>query len=211
MNNAKHSGGKRTPRHGRRLGFGRQVLLLAALAVIAMGVVGGTVAYLVTNTTPVTNTFEPGYVTCVINEKGPDGKEGFKNNSDTVKKNVTVTNTGIVDAYIRAAIIVTWKSGNDIVATVPVNGTDYVITGLENNAKWKEVGGYYYYSKKVSPEETTSNLFDSCEVLTDNGYTLSVEILADAIQAEPERVVEENWHVSIKNGIVAVSYGGITN
>ena len=60
MNNAKHSGGKRTPRHGRRLGFGRQVLLLAALAVIAMGVVGGTVAYLVTNTAPVVNTFTPG-------------------------------------------------------------------------------------------------------------------------------------------------------
>ena len=203
MNNAKHSGGKRTPRHGRRLGFGRQVLLLAALVVIAMGVVGGTVAYLVTNTTPVVNTFEPGYVKCVINEDFNDG--------DTVKENVTVTNTGNVDAFIRAAIIVTWKSGNDIVATVPVNGTDYRIIGLEPNAKWTKVGDYYYYNKKVSPGEKTSNLFDSCEVLTDNGYTLSVEILADAIQAEPERVVEENWHVTIRNGIVAVSYGGITN
>lgn len=203
MNNAKHSGGKRTPRHGRRLGFGRQLLLLAALAVIAMGVVGGTVAYLVTNTGSVVNTFEPGYVTCIINEDFNDG--------DTVKENVTVTNTGNVDAFIRAAIIVTWKSGNDIVATVPVNGTDYRIIGLEPNAKWTKVGDYYYYNKKVSPGEKTSNLFDSCEVLTDNGYTLSVEILADAIQAEPERVVEENWHVTIRNGIVAVSYGGITN
>lgn len=203
MNNAKHSGGKRTPRHGRRLGFGRQVLLLAALVVIAMGVVGGTVAYLVTNTTPVVNTFEPGYVKCVINEDFNDG--------DTVKENVTVTNTGNVDAFIRAAIIVTWKSGNDIVATVPENDIDYKITGLENNTKWTKVGDYYYYNKKVSPGEKTSNLFDSCEVLTDNGYTLSVEILADAIQAEPERVVEENWHVTIRNGIVAVSYGGITN
>ena len=203
MNNAKNSGGKRTPRHGRRLGFGRQVLLLAALAVIAMGVVGGTVAYLVTNTTPVVNTFEPGYVKCVINEDFNDG--------DTVKENVTVTNTGNVDAFIRAAIIVTWKSGNDIVATVPENDIDYKITGLENNTKWTKVGDYYYYNEKVSPGEKTSNLFDSCEVLTDNGYTLSVEILADAIQAEPERVVEENWHVTIRNGIVAVSYGGITN
>lgn len=211
MNNAKHSGGKRTPRHGRRLGFGRQVLLLAALAVIAMGVVGGTVAYLVTNTDPVVNTFEPGYVSCRINEKGSDGEKDFENNVDTVKKNVTVTNTGNVDAYIRAAIIVTWKSGNDIVATVPENDIDYRIIGLENNKKWTKIGDYYYYYEKVSPNGTTSNLFDSCEVLTDNGYTLSVEILADAIQAEPERVVEENWHVTIRNGIVAVSYGGITN
>ena len=203
MNNAKHSGGKRTPRHGRRLGFGRQVLLLAALVVIAMGVVGGTVAYLVTNTSPVRNTFEPGKVSCEIDEKF--------DSPYTEKKDVKVKNTGNTDAYIRAAIIVTWKSGNDIVATVPVNGTDYRIIGLEPNAKWTKVGDYYYYNKKVSPGEKTSNLFDSCEVLTDNGYTLSVEILADAIQAEPERVVEENWHVTIRNGMVAVSYGGITN
>ena len=194
MNNAKHSGGKRTPRHGRRLGFGRQVLLLAALVVIAMGVVGGTVAYLVTNTTPVVNTFEPGYVKCVINEDFNDG--------DTVKENVTVTNTGNVDAFIRAAIIVTWKSGNDIVATVPENDIDYKITGLENNTKWTKVGDYYYYNEKVSPGETTSNLFDSCKVLTDMGYTLSVEIPADAIQSTPANAVESSWHVSISNGSV---------
>lgn len=194
MNNAKNSGGKRTPRHGRRLGFGRQVLLLAALVVIAMGVVGGTVAYLVTNTTPVVNTFEPGYVKCVINEDFNDG--------DTVKENVTVTNTGNVDAFIRAAIIVTWNSGNDIVATVPENDIDYKITGLENNTKWTKVGDYYYYNEKVSPGETTSNLFDSCKVLTDMGYTLSVEILADAIQSTPANAVESSWHVSISNGSV---------
>lgn len=202
MNNAKHSGGKRTPRHGRRLGFGRQVLLLAALAVIAMGVVGGTVAYLVTKTSPVENTFVPGYVSCRINEKGPDGEKDFENNVDTKKKNVTVTNTGIVDAYIRAAIIVTWKSGNDIVATVPENGTDYRIIGLEPNAKWTKVGDYYYYNEKVSPGEKTSNLFDSCEVLNDKGYTLSVEILADAIQAEPESVVTSMWGVTVTNGVI---------
>lgn len=194
MNNAKNSGGKRRPRHGRRLGFGRQVLLLAALVVIAMGVVGGTVAYLVTNTTPVVNTFEPGYVKCVINEDFNDG--------DTVKENVTVTNTGNVDTFIRAAIIVTWKSGNDIVATVPENDIDYKITGLENNTKWTKVGDYYYYNEKVSPGETTSNLFDSCKVLTDMGYTLSVEILADAIQSTPANAVESSWHVSISNGSV---------
>lgn len=189
MNNAKHSGGKRTPRHGRRLGFGRQVLLLAALAVIAMGVVGGTVAYLVTKTGSVVNTFEPGKVSCEIEETFDPPY--------TEKKDVKVKNTGNTDAYIRAAIIVTWKSGNDIVATVPENGTDYRIIGLEPNAKWTKVGDYYYYNEKVSPGEKTSNLFDSCEVLNDKGYTLSVEILADAIQAEPISVVQDNWNVTV--------------
>lgn len=202
MNNAKHSGGKRTPRHGRRLGFGRQVLLLAALAVIAMGVVGGTVAYLVTNTTPVVNTFEPGYVSCRINEKGPDGKKDFENNVDTEKKNVTVTNTGNVDAYIRATIIVTWKdSAGNIAATVPVEGSDYTLKLNTNN--WTHSGDYYYYKSSVEPNETTEKLVESCTALKSKGdYTLSVEILADAIQAEPESVVTSMWGVTVTNGVI---------
>lgn len=196
MNNAKHSGGKRTPQHGRRLGFGRQVLLLAALAVIAMGVVGGTVAYLVTNTGSVVNTFEPGYVSCRINEKGPDGKKDFENNVDTEKKNVTVTNTGNVDAFIRAAIIVTWKdSAGNIAATVPVKDTDYSMELNETN--WKKQGDYYYYNSSVESMGTTENLIKSCTVLNPNGdYNLSVEILADAIQSTPATAVIEAWGVN---------------
>ena len=193
MNNAKNSGGKRTPRHGRRLGFGRQVLLLAALAVIAMGVVGGTVAYLVTKTSPVENTFVPGYVSCRINEKGPDGEKDFENNVDTEKKNVTVTNTGIVDAYIRAAIIVTWKdSSGNIAATVPVEGYDYNLKLNTNN--WTHRGEYYYYQRSVEQNGTPEKLVESCTALKSNGdYTLSVEILADAIQSSPDSAVTQAW------------------
>lgn len=191
MNNAKNSGGKRTPRHGRRLGFGRQVLLLAALAVIAMGVVGGTVAYLVTDTSPVENTFEPGMVSCEIEEKF--------DSPFTEKKDVKVKNTGNTDAYIRAAIIVTWKdAAGNIAATVPVEGTDYTIS--LNSSSWKKQGDYYYYINSVAPKGKTENLINSCVAKTPNdGYTLSVEILADAIQAEPTRVVEENWNVTVGN------------
>ena len=192
MNNAKHSGGKRTPRHGRRLGFGRQVLLLAALVVIAMGVVGGTVAYLVTKTDPVVNTFTPGVVSCKIDETF-DG---------TKKSNVYVTNTGNTNAYIRAAIIVTWKdSSGNIAATVPVEGYDYNLKLNTNN--WTHSGDYYYYKSSVEPNGTTEKLVESCTALKSNGdYTLSVEILADAIQSTPSNAVESSWHVSISNGSV---------
>lgn len=192
MNNAKHSGGKRTPRHGRRLGFGRQVLLLAALVVIAMGVVGGTVAYLVTKTDPVVNTFTPGVVSCKIDETF-DG---------TTKSNVYVTNTGNTNAYIRAAIIVTWKdSSGNIAATVPVEGYDYNLKLNTNN--WTHSGDYYYYKSSVEPNGTTEKLVESCTALKSNGdYTLSVEILADAIQSTPSNAVESSWHVSISNGSV---------
>lgn len=200
MNNAKHSGGKRTPRHGRRLGFGRQVLLLAALAVIAMGVVGGTVAYLVTNTGSVVNTFEPGYVSCRINEKGSDGEKDFENNVDTVKKNVTVTNTGNVDAYIRAAIIVTWKDADgNISAISPKFGQDY--RGEINISDWQIYDGYYYYTNgAVKPGDVTSKLLDNVTVIgTNDGYTLSVEILADAIQSSPDSAVIQAWGAQALN------------
>lgn len=183
MNNAKHSGGKRTPRHGRRLGFGRQVLLLAALAVIAMGVVGGTVAYLVTKTDPVVNTFTPGEVSCKIDETF-DG---------TTKSNVYVTNTGNTNAYIRAAIIVTWKdAAGNIAATVPAKGTDYTLE--LNETDWVEHDGYYYYKGSVAPNAQTEKLIKTCTDLRSNGdYTLCVEILADAIQSSPDSAVTQAW------------------
>ena len=183
MNNAKHSGGKRTPQHGRRLGFGRQVLLLAALAVIAMGVVGGTVAYLVTKTDPVVNTFTPGVVSCKIDETF-DG---------TTKSNVYVTNTGNTNAYIRAAIIVTWMdAAGNIAATVPAKGTDYTLE--LNETDWVEHDGYYYYKGSVAPNALTEKLIKTCTDLRSNGdYTLCVEILADAIQSSPDSAVTQAW------------------
>ena len=191
MNNAKHSGGKRTPRHGRRLGFGRQVLLLAALAVIAMGVVGGTVAYLLTNTTPVVNTFEPGKVSCEIHEH-------FDN---TTKKNVQIKNTGTIDAYIRATYVINWLDlSGKIVASVP-DGYEYNLS--ENpEGKWKKGDdGYFYYPSPVAPENLTEGSLLTCTVTYPENpeYTLSVEILADAIQAEPVSVVQENWNVTVGN------------
>lgn len=185
MNNAKHSGGRRVPRHGRRLGFGRQVLLLAALAVIAMGVVGGTVAYLVTNTSPVVNTFTPGKVSCTINE----------NFNGTTKENVTVTNTGNTDAYIRATYVVTWRDAdNNIVVSVP-DGYSYTLTENPGSRWTKRTDGYFYYPTPVEPGGLTDGSLLNCTVTypIDPEYTLSVEIIADAIQSSPESAVREAW------------------
>lgn len=189
MNNAKHFGGKRTPRHGRRLGFGRQVLLLAALAVIAMGVVGGTVAYLTMSTEQVENVFTPGKVSCEIYEDFTDGS--------TVKKNVRIKNTGNTDAYIRVAVIITWKDKDgNISATQPQLG-DYVGNNGSSFSDWwlsKEDGYWYYTKEAVKPGEFTSNLLDELTVRgTNDGYTLSVEILADAIQSSPKSAVADAW------------------
>ena len=189
MNKEKNSGGRiRKPQHGRRLRWGKQFILLAAIAVLALGIVGGTSAYLLTNTSSVENTFTPGSVSCTIGETF-DKK---------VKRDVYVINTGNTDAYIRAAIIVTWQDASGNVAPdVPRINTDY---SIDYGSGWKQYGDYWYYLNKVEPGQPTSELIKKCEVITDyedSSYTLHVEILADAIQSEPATAMTEAWGVSM--------------
>lgn len=149
------------------------ILLLAAAMLILVCGVGGTLAYLATQTGQVQNTFEPAYVTSEVNET-------FK---DNVKSNVTIKNTGNVSAYIRAAIVVTWKDAEG--RTMPqVPGTgDYTLT---IGSDWTEVGGYYYYNKSVAANDSTTKLIDTCE--PNKSYPddrkLCVEVIGSAIQSE---------------------------
>ena len=77
----------------------KTVLLLAMVVLILAGAVGGTLAYIVTSSGPVQNTFTPAHVTCAV-------EEDFSDN--TIKKDVKIRNTGNTSAYIRAAIVANW-------------------------------------------------------------------------------------------------------
>lgn len=151
----------------------KKTIALIALVAILTCAVGGTVAWLVASTAPITNTFTPGSVTCQINEEL---------NGNT-KSNVTVTNTGNVDAYIRAAIVINLVDGDgNVYAQTPVAGTDYT---LKLGTGWKKIGDYYYYNGVVAPGVATANLIDTCtEKNVPSGLHLQVTILAEAIQAE---------------------------
>lgn len=158
----------------------KRILLLAlVVAILACGV-GGTIAYLITNTGSVVNTFQPAYVTSQVNEDF--------NNGGTTKSNVTITNTGNVSAYIRAAIVITWKDAyGKTMPAQPVAGTDYTLS--INTTDWtKGQDGYYYYTEPVAANGTTSNLIVSCtENYTDkynDGRKLCVEVIGSAIQSE---------------------------
>lgn len=152
----------------------KKTIALIALIVILTCAVGGTLAWLVDSTGPVTNTFTPGMITCEINET----------NSGGVKSNVTVTNTGNVSAYIRAAIVINLvDSEGNVYAKAPAAGTDYNMTPAASG--WTKKGDYYYYNGAVAASGTTTNLIDSItEVGSHDGYHLQVTVLAEAIQAE---------------------------
>ena len=156
------------------------ILLLTAAVLILVCGVGGTLAYLITQTAPVTNTFTPAYVTSQVIE--PDWTNG-----NTEKKNVTLKNAGNVSAYSRAAIVITWKDADgNTMPTVPALGTDYTLSINTEDWTLNYDDGYYYYNDIVAAGGSTANLIYSCT--STGGYTdgrrLCVEVIGSAIQAE---------------------------
>lgn len=166
---------RRAPRKNRRLRWNRQFVLLVSIIALLVGIVGSSLAYLVTKTDPVQNTFQPSRVTCQIDEEF-DG---------ATKRNVNVTNTGDTDAYIRAALVFTWVDSKGNIAPNPVGSGDYT---LETGSDWTlKSDGFYYYNQSVAPGGKTTNLIVSCAPVSGKaptGYTLCVDVIADAIQSK---------------------------
>ena len=166
----------------------KSIIVLFSLVLILVFAVGGTIAYIVTNTENVENTFTPGQVACEVEEPQFTG---------SVKENVAIRNTGNTEAYIRAAIVVTWKDceNGNVFGKMP-DSDDYE---LEIGGDWlKSSDGYYYCKSVVAVGEQTPVLIASCQPKENaknpgGNYALSVEILADAIQSTPDNAVEESW------------------
>ena len=165
--------------------------LAVCLLLTAMLTIGGTLAYLYTSTEPVINTFQP--VT-----PGIDIPEELTEN---VKKNATVRNTGTVDSYLRAKIIVTWQNSTGDVYYVQPTKDDYSIT---IGANWKLVGDYYYYKDVAAPGRPSNARPEDCLIVEAkplnpapaDGYTLHIEILGQAVQATPETAIQESWGIN---------------
>ena len=166
------------------------IKLVICLILLLMISVGGTIAFVVTHTSEIRNTFTESVVKCEVDET-------FK---DNVKSNVSIKNTGDTTAYIRAFVNVTWMNESGQVASVSPKSTDYRIDYSDSG--WlKGSDGYYYYSLPVQPNNKTAVLINSCELLetasAPDGYYLSVEIVCSAIQSTPVSVVSNIWHVQL--------------
>lgn len=167
----------------------KKIILTAASAALLLGAVGTTLAYIIADAGPLANVFTPSHVVNEIIEP---------TYTTTEKKDVKVKNTGDTTAYFRAAIVATWVKTDDsskiIYAAQPVLKTDYTI---EIGTDWVGADGYYYYKYAVAPNNETTALITSCQLTevanVPTGYTLSVEILSQAIQAEPKDAVESVW------------------
>lgn len=161
--------------------------LIIALALILVLAVGGTVAYIFTQTDPVINTFTPTEAKITVDEK--------TNNNQKTEIIVKNNSTG-VPVYIRVALVANMidEAGNVTgAADVPefTPGDDW----LEGS------DGYYYYTKAVPVDGSTGNLLKAPMELSEN---MQVVVLADAIQAEPTTAVTQAWGVNVdSNGSIS--------
>ena len=175
----------------------QKAALLLSLALLAVAVVGGTVALLTVGTDSVTNTFDVGSVACRVNYDYT-----ITNIAGTVSSDGT-----LVDAYIRAAVAVNWVDNyGNLYGSAPsytiTPGTGWVLAE----------DGFYYYTSPVAPEDNTSKVctVNNTPGLGPSGYALTVQIVAEAIQAagvngSDEAAVLEAW----STGISAVSDTGV--
>ena len=174
---------------------------LVALVLILGAVVGGTLAYLAARTDAIVNTFNPAKVDIKV-------EEYFKGST---KKDVKITNTGDTDVYIRATYVVTWKdTDGNVYPEQPQPEVDYTI-GLNPDGGWYHFNGYYYYTYPVASGASTGVLIDECAPVAGKapeGYTLSVDVLASAIQSAPPEAVGQAWGVSIAPGSVTAYSAG---
>lgn len=164
---------KNLQQKGKKL-HGKAGALLISLLLIFTVTVSGTVAYLATQTSGLTNTFTPSQVSCHVTE----------NFDGTTKKVVNVINDSDIDAYIRVKLV-TYRV-ND--AGQHIGGTA-TIPPFTPGTGWVKNGEYYYYRQPVAPNmQPASALIDSITLTgsyndADGGKQV-IEVMAEAIQAE---------------------------
>ena len=195
----------------------KKSIIIASVMLLLLVAVGTTLAYIFTETEPVENTFNPSKVSCAVVENNGTPVTGSVTDTGNVKENVQIKNTGDTDAYIRVAVTVNWMNadGTRVWAQKPIQNTDYTITYNLSKDGWFDGGdGFYYYSKAVSPtspNNLTGILISNAALMsgvtapvgTDGTpYYLSIEIVASAIQSTPKTVVEEQWGVTVKDGVI---------
>lgn len=157
-----------------------KLLLPISIVLLLSAAIGGTLAYIAVSTPAVVNQFSSASVSCMVNV-------------DDATRTIDVTNTGNINAYIRATFIVNWMDADgNVYGIAPVKGEqkgqeDYYVTPMGTEWTYDSVNDIYYYPQVVKPGDTTKDLVADIYV-TENaaptGYHLSVEVVAEAIQAD---------------------------
>lgn len=190
----KHREEAAAPANEKTLRTGRVTAIVMATVLLLALAIGGTVAWLSTQDTPITNTFTPSKVACEVQEEF----------NGTVKSDVNVNNTGDIAAFIRVKLVTyrTNDQGQHIGGTAEIS--------FKPGAGWVKHGDYYYYTKPVEPNQAPDDaLINSIQLTKDytdaDGGRQAIDVMAEAIQSVPQAAVQAAWGLSIdENGNLIV-------
>ena len=178
---------------------GKSLALLVSALVLTFSVVGGTLAWLSTDSGPVTNTLNMPKVDLEIQEDF-DGR---------VKKDVRIKNESEIPVYVRATVSPSYQPDREdqpgeVLFTQDNQIAPLLIGNMEN---WVHLNGVYYYTLPLASGESTANLADEIRPNPDftppDGYTFHVRILAECIQAQGMKdgvpmVEAQGWPVKVQ-------------
>lgn len=181
-------------------------------SIVALILVGATLAYLFSVGKSIVNTFTPGSVDVEVDESY----------NGTTKSEIKLKNTGKSNAYLRMAITSYYKT------SATIDGVEYegvlgsklpTLPVITLNKNWVKYGDYYYYTLPVAPGDSTTDIFNDSfagitldSIVEGEGeaqitYNQVVEVFAEAIQSAPAKAVQEAWGVTITEGKVT-AYAG---
>ena len=90
----------------------KKTVFIISAVLLLTATVGSMIAFVFTSTGKIDNTFTPSLVSCAIVENGSTEEQYRDTVSISSKSDVRIKNTGDTNAYIRVAVIISWKSAD---------------------------------------------------------------------------------------------------
>ena len=119
----------------------------------------------------------------------------------SVKSDITAKNTGDTTVFLRLRLSVCWVD-----AEGKTTGTPSALPQITLRQNWLDGGnGLYYYALPVEPGQSTTVLCEPMRMGTSVSPTgaavyQQITVLAEAVQALPEKAAQEAWGVTVENG-----------
>ena len=177
----------------------RSAAVIAVAAAVAL--VSVAVAFMLRRAGAQSN-FTPAIVTCAVHEKVNGVEVTGSAASGSVKSDITAENTGSTTVFLRLRLSACWVD-----AEGKTTGTPSVpLPQITLRQNWLDGGdGLYYYALPVEPEQSTTVLCEPMRMGTSVSPTgaavyQQITVLAEAVQALPEKAAQEAWGVTVKNG-----------
>lgn len=168
----------------RRLRWRKEFVLVCAIAVLLLGTVGGTLAYLIAQTGAITNVFTAPNVEVTV----PEVFDG------TEKKDVQVKNNCDFSVYARATYVAYWRNAaGNIYPDTP----DLDISINKENWVQLESNGYWYYKGILAAGAESPNFINIAKLAegatAPEGYHLVIDVIGEVVQADPIEAVQDVW------------------